>query len=68
MGTDMNKYLEQFALVSGGLGFLIAAVAGAGRLAGFRHLLGFESLTLLVAATALMAACCMVQLHLLRTR
>jgi hypothetical protein len=64
----MNRYLEPFALLSGGLGLLVAAGAGLGRLAGFRQLFGFESLTLLVAATALMAASCMVQLHLLRTR
>lgn len=64
--NDINKYLAQFAMISGGTGLLLALLAGLGRLVGLRHLLGFESLTLLVAATALMAASCMVQLHLMR--
>lgn len=64
----MEKSLEQFAVISGGLGLLIAAITGAGRLLGSRYLLGFESLTLLVAAIALMVASCMLQLHLLRRR
>lgn len=63
---NMNKLLEQAAVVFGGLGLVIAAMAGGGRLFGFRHILGFESMTLLVGSIALMAASCMMQLHLLR--
>lgn len=62
----MENSLEKFAFGSGVLGLAVAALTGAGRLLGFRHMLGFESLTLLVAAIALMVASCMVQLYLIR--
>lgn len=64
----MEKALEQFAIISGSLGLLIAALSGITRLLGFHYLLGLESMTVLVGAIALMVASCTVQLHLLRSR
>lgn len=64
--NNMNKVLEQAAVIFGGLGLVVAAIAGGGRLLGLRAIANFEGITLLVGAIALMVASCMIQLHLLR--
>lgn len=62
---NMNKLLEQAAVVFGVLGLVVAAIAGGVRLFGLRYVVGFEGMTLLVGSIALMVASCMMQLHLL---
>jgi len=62
----MEKQLDVFASLSGGLGILVALLAGVSRLLGHRFVFNFEAISLLIGSVALMAMSCVVQLYLLR--
>ena len=51
------------ALITGGAGIIVCALAGVSRLLGIYHVLGFESVTLFIGGIALMVMACLVKLH-----
>lgn len=64
----MERTLGTIGSVIGGLGVVICAVAGIGRIAGNYHMFGFEAETLFLGGIALIAAGCLGKLHEIAAR
>lgn len=64
----MERMLGTIGSVLGGLGVVICAVAGIGRIAGNYHLFGFEAETLFLGGIALIATGCLGKLQELAAR